>query len=197
MNADDVFDAVNRDKMFYESSAGGVTISGGELLLQPEFVSDLFEKCRRAGIHTCMESSGYAAESSLKRVLHHTDYVLYDLKYLNSEKHRWYTGKSNDLILSNAKIVATSGVETLFRMPLIPGINDDVENIEETAGFLHGLGNSALRIELMPYHRLGKGKYEAMEKQYSLSEILSPTPEHLDSIKKAFESNNIKCFISR
>jgi pyruvate formate lyase activating enzyme len=197
MNADEIFDAVNRDKMFYESSGGGVTISGGEPLLQPEFVCDLFEKCHRAGIHTCIETSGYTAESALRQVLPHTDYVLYDLKHLNSEKHRRYTGKPNDLILSNARIIATNGVETLFRIPLIPGINDEVENIEETAGFLHGLGNSALRIELMPYHRLGKGKYEALEKQYSLSKTLTPMPEHLDSIKKTFESNNINCLISR
>ena len=102
-----------------------------------------------------------------------------------------------DRIFSNVKIIATSSIETLFRMPLIPGINDDMGNIDETANFLHGLGNSALRIELMPYHRLGKGKYEALGKHYSLSETLSPEPEHLDSIKKAFESNNINCLISR
>jgi pyruvate formate lyase activating enzyme len=120
MNADEVFDAVNRDKIFYQASGGGVTGSGGEPLLQPEFIGDLFEKCRRAGIHACLETSGYAPESALRQVLPHTDYILYDLKHMNSEKHRRYTGQPNRLILSNAKIVATSGVETLFRMPLIP-----------------------------------------------------------------------------
>ena len=197
MNADEAFDAVNRDKIFYQASGGGVTVSGGEPLLQSQFVCDLFEKCRRAGIHTCMETSGYAAEPALRQVLPHTDYILYDLKHLNSEKHHQYTGKPNSLILSNAKIVAESGIETLYRMPLILGINDDVQNIKETADFLHSLGNNALRIELMPYHRLGKGKYEALERQYLLSEILPPEPEHLETIKNIFKDSGIICLISR
>jgi pyruvate formate lyase activating enzyme len=197
MSADEVYDAVNRDKMFYQASGGGVTVSGGEALLQPQFVCDLFEKCRRAGIHTCMETSGYAAESALRQVLSYTDYVLYDLKHMNSEKHRQYTGKPNGLILANAKIVAASGVETLFRMPLIPGINDDLQNIRETAEFLHGLGNNAFSIELMPYHRLGKGKYESLDRQYHLHEILSPEPEHLESFKNTFKDSGIICLVSR
>ena len=197
MNAEEIFDAVNRDKMFYQASGGGVTVSGGEALLQPQLVCDLFEKCRRAGIHTCIETSGYAAESALRQVLPYTDYILYDLKHMNSEKHRQYTGKPNSLILTNAKIVAASGVETLFRMPLIPGINDDMQNIKETADFLHGLGNNALRIELMPYHRLGKGKYESLDRPYHLPDILSPEPEHVESVKKTFEASGIICLISR
>ncbi len=197
MNADEVFDAVNRDKMFYQASGGGVTVSGGEALLQSQFVCDLFEKCHRAGIHTCVETSGYAVESALRQVLPCTDYVLYDLKHLNSKKHRQYTGKPNNLILSNAKIVAASGVEMLFRMPLIPGINDDMQNIKETSDFLNGLGNNSLRIELMPYHRLGKGKYESLDEKYPLSDVLSPEPKHVESVKKAFEDNGIICSVSR
>lgn len=197
MSVDEIFDAIKRDKMFYDASGGGVTVSGGEPLLQPRFVSDLFEKCRQAGIHTCMETSGFAAESALRQVLPHTDYMLYDLKHMNSKKHRRYTGKPNDLILSNAKIVAASGAETLFRMPLIPGINDDTQNIRETAEFLHGLGENALRIELMPYHRLGKGKYESLDKEYRLPEITAPEPDEIDSVKKEFEGHNITCLISR
>ena len=197
MTADEVFDAVSKDSMFYKASSGGVTVSGGEPLLQPEFVGDLLEKCRQAGIHTCMETSGCAPESALRQVLPYTDYILYDLKHMDSEKHRKYTGQPNDLILSNARIASASGVATLFRMPLVPGINDDVQNIRETAEFLHGLGKDSLRIELMPYHRLGKGKYEALDRQYSLSRILSPEPEHLEVCKKAFEDNGIICTISR
>ena len=196
MNAGEIFDAVNRDKMFYQASGGGVTISGGEALLQPLLVCDLFEKCRRAGIHTCMETSGFADESALRQVLSYTDFVLYDLKYLNSEKHRQYTGKPNDLILSNAKIVAASGVETLFRMPLIPGINDGMQNIKETADFLKGLENKTFNIELMPYHRLGKGKYESLDRPYRLPELLSPEPEHVESVKNTFEASGIICLIS-
>jgi pyruvate formate lyase activating enzyme len=197
MNAGEIFDAVNQDKMFYQASGGGVTVSGGEALLQPQLVYDLFEKCRRAGIHTCIETSGYATKSALRQVLPYTDYILYDLKHLNSDKHRQYIGKPNSLIIANAKIVAASGVEMLFRMPLIPGVNDDKQNIRDTADFLHVLGNNALRIELMPYHRLGKGKYDSLDRPYHLPELLSPEPEHVESIKKTFEADGIICLISR
>jgi pyruvate formate lyase activating enzyme len=197
MTANEVFDAVSRDKIFYDASSGGVTVSGGEPLLQPQFVCDLLEECRRDGIHTCMETSGYADESALRQALPYIDYILYDLKHLDSEKHRRYTGKPNNLILSNAKIFVENGIETLFRMPLIPGINDDRQNIKDTADFLHGLGNNACRIELMPYHQLGKGKYECLDRKYNLPDVSAPEPEHIESVKKAFENTGITCLVSR
>jgi len=165
MDAEEIFDAVNRDAMFYQASGGGVTVSGGEALMHPQLVCDLFEKCRQAGIHTCIETSGYAAESALRQVIPYTDYILYDLKIMNSEKHRQYTGKPNDLILDNAKIAATSGIETLFRMPLIPGINDDLQNIRETADFLHEFGDNFNTFEDL---------YEAFKKQtrYIVNRVL-------------------------
>ncbi len=197
MNAGEIFHAVKGDKIFYETSGGGVTVSGGEALLQPQLVRDLFEKCRQADIHTCIETSGYVAESSLKQVLPYTDYILYDLKHLDSDKHREYTGKPNGLILSNAKTAAQSGIDTLFRMPLIPGMNDDRQNIKETADFLRGLGDNACRIEIMPYHRLGKGKYESLGRVYPLPALPAPEPEPVASVKKAFENLGIACTISR
>jgi len=197
MNAEEIFDAVKRDKMFYQASGGGVTVSGGEALLRPQLVCGLFKKCRLAGIHTCIETSGLAAESALRQVIPFTDFILYDLKCMDPDNHLYYTGQSNELILSNAKIVAESGIETVFRMPLIPGINDDAENIEETADFLRGLGNGAVHLELMPYHRLGTGKYESLDRPYRLPDAVSPGPEHLESVKKSFEDYDIICTVSR
>lgn len=197
MNSDEIFEVVNRDKMFYEASGGGVTLSGGEALLHPQLVCDVFEKCRQAGIHTCIETSGNAPESALRQVIPFTDYILYDLKIMNSEKHRQYTGQPNDLVLANARLVAGSGTETFFRLPLIPGVNDDIQNIKETADFLNGLGPNYRQIELMPYHRLGKGKYESLDRKYPLSGVWAPEPEQVDLVKKAFENNGIKCSISR
>lgn len=197
MTAEEIFDVVNRDKMFYDTSGGGITVSGGEALLQPDLVCELFEKCRQAGINTCIETSGYAPEAALKQVLPYTDFILYDLKLMNSEKHLQFTGRPNELILSNAKIAVQSGVAMLFRMPLIPGINDSEPNIKETADFLNSLGNNTLHAELMPYHRLGKGKYESLDKKYPLYDIISPEPEHLESTKKTFASRGITCTISK
>ena len=197
MNAEEIFDAVKRDKMFYQASGGGVTVSGGEALLRPQLVCGLFKKCRLAGIHTCIETSGLVAESALRQVIPFTDFILYDLKCMDPDNHLYYTGQSNELILSNAKIVAESGIETVFRIPLIPGINDDAENIEETADFLRGLGNGAVHLELMPYHRLGTGKYESLDRLYRLPDAVSPGPEHLESVKKSFEDYDIICTVSR
>jgi pyruvate formate lyase activating enzyme len=196
MNAEEIFDMVNRDNIFYEASGGGVTVSGGEALLQPLIVAALFEKCRQAGIHTCIETSGYAAESAFKQVLPLADYILFDLKIINPERHRQYTGKPNYVIHSNARLVAASGVETLFRMPLIPGINDDEQNIKDTAEFLKGLTKNP-RIEIMPYHRLGKGKYESLGKKYLLPDVPIPEQEYLESIKKTYELRGLICSISK
>lgn len=197
MSIDEVLSAVSRDKMFYEASGGGVTVSGGEVLLQPQFASGLLDNCRRSGIHTCIETSGYGAESALRLLLPYTDLVIFDLKHQNSNQHVRYTGQPNNLILANARIVATSGVDMLFRMPLIPGINDDPQNINETADFLHGLGKEAPKIELMPYHRLGKGKYESLDLRYRLTELRSPEPEQVESVKASFENLGINCSISK
>ena len=196
MSVEEIYDMVKRDKMFYEASGGGVTVSGGEALLQPLMVAALFEKCRQEGIHTCVETSGYAAESAFKQVLPLTDYILFDLKMINPERHRRYTGKLNHLIHSNARLVAASGVETLYRMPLVPGINDDEQNIKDTADFLKGLANNA-RIEVMPYHRLGKGKYESLGKKYRLPDVPIPEQEYLESIKKTFDLKGFICTISK
>ena len=197
MSVREVFKAVEADKMFYDASGGGVTASGGEPLLHPEFVRTLFELCRAEGIHTCMETSGFANSSALQLLLPLTDYVLYDLKHMNTDIHRNFTGQPNDLILSNAKLVAESGVDFLFRLPLIPGINDSTENIRETAAFLKGLGNNAERIELMPYHRLGESKYIALNKPYRLHGLPAIEPPQVESVRQEFEKNGILCTVSR
>jgi pyruvate formate lyase activating enzyme len=196
MTVDEVFAAVKGDKMFYDASGGGVTISGGEPLLRPGFVRSLFEQCREAGIHTCLETSGYAGKPALAQVLSFTDYVLYDLKLQDSRRHREYAGKANTLIRANAIVAARSGVEVLFRMPLIPGINDGDENIAETAAFLRSLGDPPPGLQLMPYHRFGTGKYESLDRPYHLGDVPSPAPESTARILQAFEAHGLACTVS-
>ena len=196
MSVQEVFEIVERDNMFYQSSGGGVTVSGGEPLLHPGFVRALFDRCHEDGIHTCMETSGDAAVSALQEVLPATDYVLFDLKHQNPSKHRRFTGRPNDTILSNAKLVAGSGTDILFRMPLIPGMNDSPVNIRKTAAFLKGLGEKARRIELMPYHRFGESKYKALDRPYSLSALPQADPVHVEEVKKTFEELGIQCSVS-
>ena len=197
MSAGEIFDAIKRDKIFYDSSGGGVTVSGGESLLQPQVVRDLFEKCRQADIHTCIETSGFVAAAAFEKVLPFTDQVLYDLKIMDNEKHRKFTGKPNDLVLSNAGTVAESGVDMLFRMPLVPGVNDDLPNLVETAAFLNSLKLTKKHIELMPYHRLGKGKYDSLGKKYAMADLLPQAPEQIEKVKQFFEIKGITCTVSR
>jgi pyruvate formate lyase activating enzyme len=198
MTAEDVFEEVRRDRIFYEGSGGGITASGGEPLLQPVFLAALFGLCRDAGIHTCLETSGYASARAWRQALPVTDYVLFDLKHMDSRIHRELTGKSNEPILDNARLVVESGVPVLFRMPLVPGVNDAPENIAATADFVKSLGEAHVQgIELMPYHRMGMGKYETLDKQYPLKELEPPRPAEVEAVRKRFEEFGLKCTVSR
>jgi pyruvate formate lyase activating enzyme len=189
---DDILREVARDKSFYESSGGGITASGGEPLRQADFVAALFQKCHEAGIHTCLDTSGYTTSDKLREVLVFTAYVLYDIKHMESDCHRQFTGKPNDLILNNAKIVAASGIPMLCRIPLITGANDTVHNITETAQFVKMLGDG-IAVELLPYHRLGGGKYQTLDKLYHGEAFTTPSSEQVEAIMRIFEEHGVQC----
>ncbi|MFC1957707.1 glycyl-radical enzyme activating protein [Chloroflexota bacterium] len=194
VTVDDVFKEVSRDKLFYEGSSGGVTVSGGEPLRQADFVAALFQTCHDAGISTCLDTCGYADTDKLKGVLAFTDYVLYDIKHMDTNCHHQFTGAPNDLILSNAQVVAASETPMLFRIPLIKDVNDTVSNITETARFIKSLGDG-IQVELLPYHRLGIGKYQTLDKHYPGEDYITPLPEQVKAIKQIFEQLNVKCNI--
>ena len=165
MTVEETWDAVKRDKMFYDTSGGGVTVSGGEPLLNPSFVRELFELCREEQIGTCIETCGFVESEVLLEVFPVTDLFLFDLKHMDSDIHRKYTGHSNKRILKNAAILIDHAADVIFRQPLIPAFNDSLTNIEITAKFLTGLGENAMRLQLMPYHRMGRDKYTALNKE--------------------------------
>lgn len=196
MSVAEVWDAVRRDKPFYDASGGGVTVSGGEPLLHYEFVGRLFDRLRDDKIRTCVETAGCAAPAALLHLLPRCDYVLYDLKLMDSAIHCEFTGRPNELILSNARLVAESKVEFLFRMPLIPGINNDAANLKRTATFLQSLGDRATRIELMPYHRMGMGKYAALGRAYGLPGLPAIDAAEVEAARRTFEEQGIQCSVS-
>jgi pyruvate formate lyase activating enzyme len=196
MTVDEVFEVVRRDAMFYEASGGGVTLSGGEPLLQPAFVSALLQRCLDAGIHTCVETSGCASESAVRQVLPWVDCWLYDLKLYDPARHCEYTSRTNETILTNAAIVAGSGADVLFRMPIIPGITDEPLNLERIAGFLQGLGSVGGRVELMPYHRLAEGKYRSLDRPCPLPGVASLTVEDLAGVQALFGGHGLECTLS-
>ena len=197
MSAAEVLEEVHRDKLFYDGSGGGVTASGGEPLQQPHFLAAIFKLCHDSGIHTCLETSGYASARAWAEVLPLTDYVIFDLKHMDSHVHRELTGRPNRRILDNARMVARSGVPLFFRMPLVPGLNDRLENISATARFVKGLGEENIQgVELMLYHRLGIGKYQALDKKYAMEKTKPPEPTELESVQQEFEAFGLKCTVS-
>jgi pyruvate formate lyase activating enzyme len=197
MTLAEVWDAVRRDKIFYDESGGGVTVSGGEPLLRAEFVRELFTLCHQEDIDTCVETCGLVNRNALLEVLPVTDHFLFDLKHMDPDAHRKYTGQSNDQILRNAALVVDQGADVIFRQPLIPGINDSRQNIEETARFLKGLGREVAKLEIMPYHRMGQSKYRAFNLQSAMDEYGAAPDGQVEAVRKAYIQCGINCTISR
>ncbi len=194
VTVDDVFKEVLKDKTFYDGSSGGLTVSGGEPLRQPEFVIELFQRCREAGISTCLDTCGYSPTDKLKEVLAITDYVLYDIKHMDAGCHQNFTGVDNDLILNNAKFTAGTGLPICYRIPLIKYVNNTTGNITETAQFVKALGNNVV-IEFLPYHRLGIGKYETLDMPYPGEAFQTPSSKEMEALKKIFEEHGLTCSI--
>lgn len=196
MTSEEVFEEVSKDKMFYDSSGGGVTVSGGEPLLHPEFVYELFSLCRSSGINTCIETCGFVPQSAFDRVLPVTDHFYYDLKLMDPALHREYTGCDNELILKNAGHIAKKGANVLFRQPLIPQCNDTDDNIRRTAEFITGLGRD-IGLELMPFHRAGKTKYEALDMTYKSQDLEPMTEEQITAVRDKYLDHGVSCSISK
>ncbi|HSW39543.1 MAG TPA: glycyl-radical enzyme activating protein [Acidobacteriota bacterium] len=192
-----VWDAVRRDKIFYDESRGGVTVSGGEPLLRADFVRELFRLCRRERIDTCVETCGHVDPAALLEIIPVTDHFLFDLKHMNPETHRSYTGRSNEAILKNAEALIAHGADVVFRQPLIPGVNDTAENIEATARFLKTLGDKAARLEIMPFHGMGRSKYKALNMSYTMEELRAVDDEQAASVRNAYLHCGIDCSVSR
>ncbi len=195
MTVDEVLEEVKKDLAFYKKSSGGMTLSGGEPMMHPTFSGAILNKCQSTGIHTCIETSGFAPWDSFEEVLPHTDLILYDLKVMNPEKHEEFIGASNDLILNNAELLIEEDIDLEFRMPLIPSYNSNNENIEKLSKFLNELGRE--QIHILPYHDLAVTKYRQLGKDYPLSDLDRPSENLLEKTKKKFEDNGISVRIER
>jgi pyruvate formate lyase activating enzyme len=191
VTAGEVFERVAADAIFYQRSGGGVTLSGGEPLAQPEFATSVLKLCREAAIHTTLDTCGYAKWDTVRRMLEYVDLVLYDLKHMDPVEHQKCTGVSNDLILDNARKIHELSIPMLARVPLIPGYNDTAENIAATAHFIvNELGS--ISVHLLPYHRLGETKYARMEEPEKSISVQPPSDETMEGTKEIFESFGLK-----
>jgi len=174
MRVEDVMKEILRDKVFYEVSNGGVTLSGGDPLVQSDFSLALLKRCKNEGLHTAIETAANCRWDVIEKLLPFIDLVMMDIKHMDPEVHRRVTGVTNNLILNNAKRLAETGKPLIIRVPVIPGVNDTAEQIEAIAKFVQPFENLQL-LELLPFHRLGEGKYRALGLNYPASHLKTPS----------------------
>jgi pyruvate formate lyase activating enzyme len=181
----DIMEVIQKDIPFYDQSKGGVTFSGGEPLLQHEFLTSLLIECRKRDIHTAVDTSGYADISIIKSIAPLTDLFLYDLKLISEKLHIDYSGVSNKIILDNLSYLTDSGKKVIIRIPIIPGITSSDENIKNIIDFVSGL-KTIWGVSLLPFHKTGFTKYEKMNKINKLPLIEPPSEEYMIELKDQF-----------
>lgn len=191
MSTKKVVEEIEKDRPFFEESGGGVTFSGGEPLLQPEFLEALLGECKKRALHTTLDTCGYAQPETIDKICSKVDLFLYDLKIIDDRRHRKFTGASNKPILKNLKKLAEKGSNIVVSFPIIPGINDDEKNVAETAKFIDSLTNIQ-QVNLLPYHRAGIEKYKNLGKPYKLNTTRPPTHQKVESVKEKIEAFGLK-----
>ena len=177
---DEVYNASMRDQEFYKHTGGGVTLSGGEVLMHAEFASKLLKKLKESGINTAIETCGYASWENVQKVVQYTDLLLFDVKHSDEEIHKKFTGVSNKLILDNLHKISDMGKSIIVRVPLIPGVNDSVEvltNIARIAEDVH-----AKELHILPFHQIGMSKWEAAGKDYKFRDVKEPTTDEVQEL---------------
>lgn len=186
----ELMETIEKDRVFYRSSQGGVTIGGGEPTGQPEFVLKLLKECKRLNIHTAIETCGYGEWNKVKEIFETVDQVLYDIKHMDEGEHMRLTGVSNRLILSNARRLAQMDKDIIFRMPLIPGYNSSEESITKAGNFIKELMeyNPNIRAEVLPYHNLGADKYDSLGRAYELGDVKVPESKYKNYWSDILES---------
>jgi pyruvate formate lyase activating enzyme len=186
----ELVDVLERDRVFFDSSGGGVTFSGGEPLAQTGFLIECLRECRRRGLRIAVDTCGLAPREDLLEVAALTDLVLYDLKHMNPDRHRAETGASNRVILENLRALSGTDVEVWVRVPLIPGFNDDRDNIERTAVYLEGLPRRH-RVWVLPYHQIGEAKHVRLKGTEQRARVSAPDQEILGAVAEVFDRHRL------
>ena len=190
----EVMQTVLKDRPYYRRSGGGITLSGGEFLFQPEFAKGLLKSSIDEGISTAVETTSFAQFSVIEEVLPYIDNYLMDIKHVDPIKHKMFTTQSNEIILENAKKIAPIARRMVVRVPVVPTFNDTKEEIRAIAQFASTL-KGVEEIHLLPYHRLGQDKYRWLGRDYTLPEITPPTAEKMLELLNEAEKSGLKCQI--
>jgi pyruvate formate lyase activating enzyme len=182
----EVLNEIEKDIVFYDQSGGGATFSGGEPLMQTDFLYYLLFACQKSGIHTAVDTTCFAELETLEKISKVTDLFLCDLKHMDSDIHQRFTGVPNNLILDNIKWLASSGKKIFIRLPVVPGFNDSQDNIEQTVQFASTL-DSIAGIDLLPYNSGGQEKASRLTQKYEIMKIQPPSPEQMADIAGRIE----------
>ena len=186
VTVEDVLEEIEKDKVFYDQSGGGVTFSGGEPLMQPDFLYKVTGCCKSSQIHTAVDTTCYADTEVIKKISENTDLFLCDIKHMDSAVHQQFTGVPNELILTNLKWLALSGKNIIIRLAVVPGFNDEPSNIEKTAEFAASL-KGIERIDLLPYNTGGREKADRLTVDYPIMKTNKPSDEQIASIASTIE----------
>ncbi len=185
---------IEKDRIYYRRSGGGVTLSGGESLAQPDFAAAILRACKERGINTALESTACAGYDKIQKLLPYLDVYLMDIKHINSQKHKEFTTQPNELILENAKRLAADAKKLIIRVPVIPTFNDTEQEIRDIAEFTKSL-KTVEELHLLPYHRLGEDKYKGLGRTYEMHGIDLIPAEHIQKLKKVVEETGLTCMI--
>jgi len=185
-SVEDLLEVVKKERPFFDQSGGGITFSGGEPLLYSEFLIEVLEACGRQGVHRAVDTSGFVKKETLLEVAQHTDLFLYDLKMLDAEKHKRYTGVDNRLILDNLAALAEYGAEVQVRIPLIGGVNDDDDSVAAMATYIADLPGEKRAVSILPFHDVARGKDEKLGQERDLATLYEPGADALQKVIDVF-----------
>jgi pyruvate formate lyase activating enzyme len=190
-----LMEIIEKERLVFDQSNGGVTISGGEPLLQSEFLIELLDACGERGFHRSVDTSGFADTTKLLEVAKRTDLFLYDLKLMDSKSHREFTGVNNEKILFNLEELAKIGANINIRFPFIGGVNTNSENVEKMAEFIAGLAGDKKVVNLLPYHQIAAHKYKKLGKEYDSGIMNEPSMEELERAQKIFTKFGLEVIV--
>lgn len=195
MEVDQLVEKLLRDVPYFEESEGGVTFSGGEPLMQANGLLQLLEACKNHGLHTCVDTSGYASWEQFEAIVPFTDLFLYDLKNMDPELHFKYTGVDNERILTNADKLLDRGARLIFRIPIIPGINTSELELSALIDFLKERAKKMTEVNLLPYHRIAGNKYRRLQMKEHLADVDEPDQQLMHQVKEKFKRTGLEVII--
>ena len=189
----DILNILDKERIFMTQSDGGVTFSGGEPMMQHEFLLEALKACKENGYHTTVDTSGYSSPENFKEIIPFTDLFLFDLKHLDDAKHYEYTGVSNAVIIDNLKMIIESRSRVMIRIPVVPGFNDDNDHLERLKLFINEHKTRNLKkINLLPFHKIGSSKYGRFNLPYRMDYVPQPSSERMRELKEFFSGTGVK-----